>query len=87
MVVLLSITGCANTPFAKNLEKSLQADSKLKDNPLVFGAKQVSSTPSPSAKTLPADFPEEIPVYPNAQLQLVNPNTDNTGKISARWTS
>ncbi len=87
LVVLLSITGCANTPFAKNLEKSLQADSRLKDNPVVFGAKQVNNTPSPSAKTLPADFPEEIPIYPNAELQLVNPNTDNTGKISARWTS
>ena len=87
LAVLFSITGCANTPLAKNLEKSLQADSRLEDNPAIFGAKQVNNTPSPSAKTLPADFPEEIPIYPNAQLQLVNPNTDNTGKISARWTS
>ncbi|MDY6896478.1 MAG: S-layer homology domain-containing protein [Cyanobacteriota bacterium] len=85
-VLLSTITGCANTPFAENLEKSLQADSKLKDNPVVFGAKQVNSTPSPSAKTLPADFPKEIPVYPNAELQSV-PNTDSTGKISASWTS
>lgn len=81
------MTGCANTPFAENLEKSLQADSKLKDNPVVFGAKQVNNTPSPSAKSLPADFPQEIPIYPNAQLQSVTPSSDNTGKISARWTS
>jgi len=86
-VLFSTLTGCANTPFAKNLEKSLQADSKLKDNPAVFGDKQVNNTPSPSAKTLPADFPKEIPVYPNAELLLVNPNTDSTGKISARWTS
>lgn len=86
-VLFSTLTGCANTPFAENLEKSLQADSQLKDNPVVFGAKQVSSTPSPLAKTLPADFPQEIPVYPNAQLQSVNPSSDNTGKISARWTS
>ena len=86
-VLFSTLTGCANTPFAENLEKSLQADSKLKDNPVVFGAKQVNSTPSPSAKTLPADFPKEIPVYPNAELQSVNPDTNNTGKVSASWTS
>ncbi len=87
LAVLFSITGCANTPFAKNLEKSLQADSRLEDNPAIFGAKQVNNTPSPSAKTLPANFPEEIPIYPNAQLQSVTSSTDNTGTISARWTS
>lgn len=81
------MTGCANTPFAENLEKSLQADSKLKDNPVVLGARQVSSTPSPPAKSLPADFPQEIPIYPNAQLQSVTPSSNNTRKISARWTS
>ncbi|MEO1186616.1 MAG: S-layer homology domain-containing protein, partial [Cyanobacteria bacterium J06636_27] len=88
MAVLLStIAGCANTPFAENLEKSLQADSKLKDNPVVFGAKQVNNTPSPPAKTLPANFPKEIPIYPNAELQSVNPSSDNSGKVSASWTS
>ncbi|BAY86835.1 S-layer domain-containing protein [Calothrix parasitica NIES-267] len=86
-VLFSTITGCANTTFAEKLEESLQADSKLKDNPVVFGDKQVNTTPSPSAKTLPADFPKEIPVYPNAELQSVNPDTNNTGKISASWTS
>ncbi|MEL6460630.1 MAG: S-layer homology domain-containing protein [Cyanobacteria bacterium J06621_15] len=86
-VLLSTIAGCANTPFAENLEKSLQADSKLKDNPVVFGAKQVNNTPSPPAKTLPANFPKEIPIYPNAELQSVNPSSDNSGKVSASWTS
>ncbi|MEM7579147.1 MAG: S-layer homology domain-containing protein [Cyanobacteria bacterium P01_A01_bin.80] len=86
-VLLSTITGCANAPFAKNLEKSLQADSKLKDNPVVFRAKQVNNTSPPSTKTLPANFPKEIPVYPNAELQSVNPSTDSTGKVSAAWTS
>ncbi len=63
----------------------LTLDSKR--NPAIFGAKQVNNTPSPSAKTLPADFPEEIPIYPNAELQSVTPSSNNTRKISARWTS
>ncbi|WP_414620014.1 S-layer homology domain-containing protein [Calothrix sp. CCY 0018] len=87
LVVLLSITGCANTPFAKNLEKSLQADSRLEDNSAIFGAKQVNDNQQQPEKSLPADFPKEIPIYPNAQLQSVTPSNDNTGKISARWTS
>jgi hypothetical protein len=86
-VLFSTLTGCANTPFAENLEKSLQADSRLEDNPAIFSAKQVNNTPSPSTKTLPADFPKEIPIYPNAQLQSVTPSSDNTGKISARWNS
>ena len=86
-VLLSTLMGCANLPFAKNLEKSLQADSRLEDNPVVFGAKQVNNTPSPSAKSLPGDFPKDIPVYPNAQLQSVTPFSDNTGKISARFSS
>lgn len=86
-VLFSNVTGCANTPFAENLEKSLQADSRLENNPVVFDAKQVNSTPSPSAKPLPSDFPKEIPIYPNAQLQSVNLSSDNTGKISARFSS
>ncbi|AFY52819.1 putative S-layer protein [Rivularia sp. PCC 7116] len=85
-VLFSTITGCANTPFAKNLEKSLQADSKLKDNPVVFGAKQVNDNQKQPAKSLPADFPKDIPVYTNAQLQSVTPNDDSKVKI-ARWVS
>ena len=87
-VLFSTLTGCANTPFAKNIEQSLQADSRLKDNPVVFSAdKQVNDNPSSPAKSLPADFPKDIPIYPNAQLESVTPSSDNTGKISARWTS
>lgn len=86
-VLFSTLTGCANAPFAKNLEKSLQADSRLEDNPAIFSAKPVNDNPSSPAKSLPADFPKEIPIYPNAQLQSVTPSSDNTGKISARWNS
>lgn len=87
-VLFSTLTGCANAPFAENLEKSLQADSRLEDNPVVFSAdKQVNNTQEQTVKSLPADFPKEIPIYPNAQLQSVTPSSDNTGKISARWNS
>ncbi len=86
-VLFSTLTGCANAPFAKNLEKSLQADSRLEDNPAIFSTKPVNDNPSSPAKSLPDDFPKEIPIYPNAQLQSVTPSSGNTGKISARWTS
>ncbi len=86
-VLVSTLTGCANTPFAKNLEKSLQADSRLKDNPVNFGAKQVNDSQNKPVKLLPADFPQDIPIYPNATFESVEPSSVNTGKISARWVS
>ena len=86
-VVLSTLTGCANSPFAENLEKSLQADSRLEDNPNIFGAKQVNDSQKQATKSLPADFPKDIPIYKNAQLESVTPSDDNTGKLSARWIS
>lgn len=86
-VLLSTLTACANTPFAKNIEQSLQADSRLKENPVIFGAKQVNDTQKQPTKSLPADFPQNIPIYPNAELQSITPTNDNTGKFSARWFS
>mgnify|MGYP001794184350 CR=1 FL=1 len=86
-VLLSTVTACANTPLAKNLEQSLQADSRLKDNPAIFGAKQVNDSQKQPIKRLPANFPKDIPIYANAELKSVNPSSDNTGKISARWVS
>jgi len=86
-VFLSTLTACANTPFAKNIEQSLQADPKLTENPVIFGAKQVNDSQKQPTTSLPADFPQDIPVYPNAELQSVTPSSDNTGKFSARWLS
>ncbi len=85
-ILISTLTGCANTPFAENLEKSLQADSRLKDNPGVFGAKPVNDSQKQPAKSLPTDFPKDIPIYPNAVLQSVTPNANNT-EFQARWLS
>jgi S-layer homology domain len=85
-VLLTSLTGCANSPVGKNLEQSLAADSRLKDNPVAFGGNPANNTnpqPQPTPQStvqLPTDFPTEIPQYPNAILQEVTPS-------STRWLS
>jgi hypothetical protein len=85
-VLLTSLTGCANSPVGKNLEQSLAADSRLKDNPGAFGSNAANNTnpqPQPTPQStvqLPANFPTEIPQYPNAILQEVTPS-------STRWLS
>ena len=87
--VLLSLTACANSQSAKNLEQSLAADPQLQNNPVPFGKPQSQqTTPNPNTSTikLPADFPADIPIYPNAKLEEITPaNSEN--KISIRWQS
>ena len=89
LAVLLSLTACANSQSAKNLEQSLAADSRLQNNPVPFGkpqSQQVTPNPNTSTIKLPADFPADIPIYPNAKLEEVTPaNSEN--KISIRWQS
>jgi S-layer homology domain len=89
LCLLAAVTACANSPNSKALQESLAADPKLQQNPAVF------SSPSPatavetnSTPKLPADFPTEIPLYPNAQLVEVDPPTDPPPKnVRLRWES
>jgi hypothetical protein len=63
--LLLPLTSCAGS----SLQGAFQPDERLKDNPVLFGATR--SSPSPQATTqptLPDDFPDAIPIYPNATL-------------------
>jgi hypothetical protein len=88
-VLLSSLTACTNNPSAKNLEQSLAADPRLQNTPVPFAkptSQQVTPDPNTSTIKLPADFPPEIPIYPNAELEEVTPaNSEN--KISIRWQS
>ncbi|RUR85149.1 hypothetical protein PCC6912_12650 [Chlorogloeopsis fritschii PCC 6912] len=62
----------------------------MKDNPVIFGANQTGDRQNQqnnSAPQLPADFPKEIPLYPNAQLQEVIPSSDTESQVSTRWLS
>lgn len=66
--VLLPLGSCANSPWAKNLERSLAADPQLQSNPALVGTVTASPEAAPDAANLPAGFPGEIPRYPNAQF-------------------
>ncbi|MDZ8051344.1 MAG: S-layer homology domain-containing protein [Aulosira sp. ZfuVER01] len=89
-VLLSSLTACANSPVAKNLEQSVAADPQLQTNPVVFGeakSNQLQAQQNESTVKLPADFPQDIPLYPNAKLEEVTPTTGAENKVSTRWLS
>ncbi|MEA5577695.1 S-layer homology domain-containing protein [Anabaena sp. UHCC 0451] len=88
MAVLLStLTACANGPAAKNLEQSLAADAKLQSNPAVFGETKNQEISTAPKIQLPADFPKEIPLYPNASLEEIKPANNSDNKSLTRWQS
>nr|WP_230967851.1 S-layer homology domain-containing protein [Nostoc sp. WHI] len=90
VLLLTSLTACANSPVAKNLEQSLAADPKLQNNPVVFEESQGNepqAQQNPSTVQLPADFPKDIPLYSNAKLQEVTPASGSENKVSTRWLS
>lgn len=90
--LLTSLTACANSPNSKALEESLAADPQLQESPASLRV----PTPPPlatnqsntSTAKLPPDFPNEIPLYTNAELlevtKLNNPTED---KVQLRWKS
>ncbi len=83
--LLLPLASCTS-PVSKSLQDALAADPQLKDNPSAFGSPK--PTPSPIAQTnqaqLPADFPAEIPLYPNrALLEVSQPEQG----FLTRWSS
>ncbi|MEH1868688.1 MAG: S-layer homology domain-containing protein [Nostoc sp.] len=89
-VLLTSLTACANSPVAKNLEESLAADPKLQSNQVVFGesqSKQPQAQQNDSTVQLPSDFPKDIPLYANAKLEEVIPASGSENKTSTRWLS
>ncbi|WP_251960191.1 S-layer homology domain-containing protein [Nostoc commune] len=89
-VLLTSLTACANSPSAKNLEQSLAADPKLQSNAVVFGesqSNQPQAQQNESTVQLPPDFPKDIPLYSNAKLQEVTPASGSENRISTRWLS
>lgn len=82
----LPLGSCANSA----LERSLAADPQLQTGAGGFG-RPVATSPSPLRTTaaLPPDFPEEIPIYPDAALQAVTATTAEAGSdrpdVLTRW--
>lgn len=88
LCLLSVLTACANSPTGKELERSLAADPNLKNNSTLFGGSSRSDRQAKISVQLPQDFPREIPLYPEAQLQKVEPLTVPTtqGQLT-RWSS
>ncbi|MDQ2097297.1 MAG: S-layer homology domain-containing protein [Tychonema bourrellyi B0820] len=86
--LLVSMTACANSPNSKAIEESFAADPKLKENPVAFSNPQ-PATPVDTSTTakLPADFPTEIPLYPNAQLLQVTEPSASDKNVRLRYES
>ncbi|MCC3603223.1 MAG: S-layer homology domain-containing protein [Microcoleus sp. PH2017_29_MFU_D_A] len=87
--LLVSVTACANSPNSKALEESVAADPKLTETPLpVPVAPPATAVETSTTSKLPADFPTEIPLYPNAQLIEVGAPSDGQSKnVRLRWES
>jgi hypothetical protein len=87
--LLVSVTACANSPNSKALEESVAADPKLTETPLpVPVAPPATAVETSTTAKLPADFPTEIPLYPNAQLIEVGAPSDGQSKnVRLRWES
>jgi S-layer homology domain len=92
---ILPLAACSNTPWAANLQRSLAADPRLAQNPVIIGSSPLSSplpsaSPSPANLTssqLPASFPGEIPRYPNAKLiEAISPTQTNE-PTETRWST
>lgn len=80
-VLLTSLTACANNPTGKDLEEILAADPRLQSNPVAFDSSNDPNQQAEAKLQLPPDFPDEIPLYPNAQLrQVTQPNSQATGE-------
>ena len=88
-ILVTSLTGCANSPVADRLEKSLASDPKLKDNPNPFVAREISEEkkqPTKIPSELPVDFPKQLK-YPNAELEEVTSTEGPASKVTTRWRS
>jgi len=82
LLILSTLTACANSPTGNNLEGLLSADPRLS---ATENAPRDRNSPNAG---LPADFPPAIPIYPNAQLQAVVPPVQtNTSTSVTRWVS
>lgn len=86
-VFLSTLTACANGPAAEKLEQSLAADPKLQNQSRIFGQTKNQQISTGSQVELPADFPTQIPIYPNAKLAEIKPVQNSGDQISTRWQS
>lgn len=86
--LIATLSSCANSPTGEAIGNSLKADSQLETNsPSPEPIITPTQTPDPilPAVELPADFPSEIPPYPNASLREVMPSTTDKTAVITLW--
>jgi hypothetical protein len=88
LCLLSVLTSCASGLTGAALENALKADPNLKSNTTLFGRSSQGNDQSMTSVQLPNDFPTEIPRYPNAELQNVEPLTGSMPQgYRTRWSS
>jgi hypothetical protein len=88
LCLLSVLTSCASGLTGAALENALKADPNLKNNTTLFGRSSQGNGQSVTSVQLPNDFPTEIPRYPNAELQNVEPLTGSMPQgYRTRWSS
>lgn len=65
------LSGCANSSMSEALERSFAADPQLEEGANVLGNAAEETPQDELEAQLPADFPDEIPLYPEADLEAV----------------
>jgi S-layer homology domain len=84
---LLGIVACTQGPNGQTWEQSFAPDPKLLNQPATGGVTPTGVARDASAAAqLPNGFPSEIPLYPKATLQTVDPTSNNQG-MTTRWRS
>lgn len=92
--LLLAVTACANSPNAQQLERTLAADPELETNrpfsnsgtsPPTTDSNRQNPLGGGAIAQLPADFPSEIPRYPDAQLMASVPADSESSLLETRW--
>lgn len=62
----------------------LAADPRLRENPATFGSTNNSKRQPEAIAQLPPDFPQDIPLYPNAQLkEVTQPTPQATSELES----
>ncbi|HAE06482.1 MAG TPA: S-layer protein [Richelia sp.] len=90
IIIIPLLTACADGKIGSFIEESLAPDSRLQKNKTVTGAKNISIDHNESTKfrvNLPADFPQGIPIYPNAKLLEIKTSQGIDNKITIQWLS
>ncbi|WP_224410532.1 S-layer homology domain-containing protein [Oscillatoria salina] len=81
-IVLASLSSCSGG----DAEKWFAADPQLKENQPVIASSPETDRPTQSTTKLPDDFPQQIPLYPQAKILNVK-SEDTLGKVQILWAS